>query len=77
MKTEAQVTTEFKAELQSLLNKYGAELDARDHWTGYAECGSDVRMEATVPAIYDADHNCVREWVCIDLGSVLFPTPNG
>lgn len=76
MQTKEQVTAAFKAELQALLDKYGAELEAKDFWQGYAECGEDVRMEVTVPAIYDADHNCVREWTGIDLGSYLSPTPN-
>lgn len=76
MQTKEQVAKSFKAELQALLDKYGAELEAKDHWQGYAECGEDVRMAVTVPAIYDADHNCVREWTEIDLGSHWFPTPN-
>ena len=76
MQTKEQVTHAFKAELQALLDKYGAELEAKDFWQGYAECGEDVRMEVTVPAIYDADHNCVREWTDIDLGAHIWPTPN-
>jgi len=76
MQKKEQVAQAFKAELQALLDKYGAELEAKDFWQGYAECGEDVRMEVTVPAIYDADHNCVREWTDIDLGAHIFPTPN-
>ena len=34
----------FVDELQALLRKYNAELTADDHFTGYAECGEDVRM---------------------------------
>ena len=34
----------FKAELVQLLKKYDAELEAEDHWPGYAECGQDVRI---------------------------------
>jgi hypothetical protein len=69
MQTADQVTQAFKAELQALLDKYGAELSARDTWEGYPECGEDVRMQVNVPAIYDADHNCLREYTEIDLGS--------
>lgn len=69
MQTADQVTQAFKAELQALLDKYGAELSARDTWEGYPECGEDVRMQVAVPAIYDADHNCLREYTEIDLGS--------
>jgi len=34
----------FLDELQSLLRKYDVEITADDHWTGYSECGRDVRM---------------------------------
>lgn len=69
MQTADQITQAFKSELQALLDKYGAELSARDKWEGYPECGEDVRMQVDVPAIYDADHNCLREHTEIDLGS--------
>jgi len=36
--------SDFIKELQDLLKKYNAEITAADHWTGYAECGQDVRM---------------------------------
>ena len=74
MQTADQVTQAFKAELQALLDKYGAELSARDTWEGYPECGEDVRMQVNVPAIYDADHNCLREYTEIDLGSWVLST---
>jgi hypothetical protein len=35
----------FMFELTALLEKYECNLSAKDHWTGYAECGEDVRME--------------------------------
>jgi hypothetical protein len=34
----------FMEEFHELLVKYGAEITADDHWTGYSECGQDVRM---------------------------------
>ena len=71
MKSTEQVAAEFKADLQEMFDKWGAELVAEDHWKGYAECGEDVRMTVTVPAIYDQDHNCVREFTEIDLGSYV------
>ncbi len=37
----------------------------------------DVRMTVDVPAIYDANHNCVREYTEIDLGRWMSATPNG
>ena len=72
MKTKEQVESEFRAELQSLLDKYGAELEAKDHWQGYAECGEDVRMTVSIDGIYD-DCEVVQEWTEIDLGSVVYP----
>lgn len=74
MQTADQITQAFKAELQALLDKYGAELSARDTWEGYPECGENVRMQVYVPAIYDADHNCLREYTEIDLGSWVSST---
>lgn len=73
MQTKDEVTRAFKADLQALLDKYGAELEAKDCWQGYPECGEDVRMAVTIPAIYDADGNCLREWTEIDLGDYWFP----
>lgn len=34
----------FMKELKSLLAKYEAGISTDDHWTGYPECGMDVRM---------------------------------
>lgn len=34
----------FLKELRQLLDKYGAEIAADDHWQGYSECGRDIRM---------------------------------
>lgn len=76
MKTKDQVTSEFKAELQALLDKWDAELSADDHYRGYPECGEDVRMTVTIPSIYEgATH--VREWTEIDLGRIIFPRQGG
>lgn len=75
MKTAEQTTKEFREDLQNLLNKYGAELEASDHWTGYSECGQDIRMIVTIEAIYDENNNCVQEWTEIDLGSWMTSTP--
>lgn len=77
MKSTEQVAAEFKADLHGLFDKWGAELVAEDHWSGYAECGEDVRMTVTVPAIYDTDHNCLREFTEIDLGSYVDAIPRG
>jgi len=36
--------SDFIKELHDLLKKYDAEITTADHWTGYAECGQDVRI---------------------------------
>ena len=69
MKTKEQVTKEFLSDLLALLDKYGADMETRNHWQGYAECGEDVRITVDIPGIYDGDNNCVREYTVIDLGS--------
>ena len=76
MQTKEQIEQAFRAELQTLLDKYGAELEAKDHYQGYAECGEDVCMTVNIPGIWDKDGETVREWTEIDLGSHLWPTPN-
>jgi hypothetical protein len=68
MQTKKQVAQAFKDELQALLDRYGAELEAKDHWQGYAECGEDVRMTVDIPGIWDKDGETVREYTEIDLG---------
>lgn len=68
MQTKEQVAQAFKDELQALLDRYGAELEAKDHWQGYAECGEDVRMTVDIPGIWDKDGEAVREYTEIDLG---------
>lgn len=71
MITKEQVTQDFKADLLALLTKYGAELEAQDHYQGYPECGEDVRMTVTIPSIYTKDGETVREWTEIDLGRFI------
>lgn len=78
MQTKEQVTEEFTRKLKSLLAEYDdpndpgawkASIEARDHWQGYAECGQDIRITVTIPAIWDKDGNSIREWTEIDLGT--------
>ena len=74
VQTKDQVEKEFRAELRALLNKYGAELRAEDHWIGYAECGSDIKMTVYIPSIYNESGEYVREYVEIDLGNYVDKT---
>lgn len=71
MKRKAQVEQDFRNDLNALLDKYRAEIEASDHWTGYAECGSDIRMIVSIPALFDCEHNCTREAAEVDLGQYL------
>jgi len=66
--TAAEVEARVRADLSALLENWGAELSAEDHYQGYPECGEDVRMTISVPAVYDKDGDTVRERVEIDLG---------
>ena len=45
----------FIKDLHELLDKYGAEITADDHWGGYAECGRDVRMTVEFMDCDDVD----------------------
>lgn len=63
-----EVKEKFLAELRELFGKYDAEIEASDHWMGYAECGEDIRMTVEIPAVYDKNNDCIREAASIDLG---------
>jgi hypothetical protein len=54
-----------------LLKRWGAEIEAEDHYPGYAECGEDIRMTVHVPGLYDEHGNTIRERCEIDLGSSI------
>ena len=72
--TTEQVSEAFRAEFQALLDKYGATVDASDHFSGYPECGEDIYIEVTIPSIYDDQGNKVRPFTEINLGRYLTPT---
>ena len=74
MKTCEQVTAEFLKDFNELLLKHGVtEFSAEDHYMGYPECGEDIRMEVTIPAVWDENNDMVRDYTVIDLGKVIFP----
>ena len=74
MQTNSQVEAEFRSELYALLKKYAATLEARDVYPGYPECGQNIRMVVTIPAIYiDEDRNVEREFTEIDFGDYVMP----
>lgn len=61
---------DFLGELKALLKKYKAELSAKDHWTGYAECGQDVRMTVDFDGIY-GELEVIRPHTELDLGTYV------
>ena len=67
MMTSDQVRIAFLADLRALLDKWGAEIEAEDHYVGYAECGEDIRMTVSIPAIRDG-FDTLRDYTEIDLG---------
>lgn len=69
MTSVSQIEIDFRNELVSLLNKYKAELEASDHFQGYAECGEDIRMIVTIPGIWSSDGDVLREYTEINLGN--------
>ena len=76
MQTSNEVKQQFLADIKTLLAKYDtpkekAEIEAVDHYQGYPECGTDVRMIVSVPSIWDENYNQVRERVEIDLGRLF------
>ena len=73
MQTKQQIEQAFRADLQALLDKYGAELEAKDHYQGWAECGEDVRMTVTIQGEWDKDGDPVREYTEIDLSTLQLP----
>ena len=74
MMTKEQVEQEFRGELYALLRKWAATLEADDHFRGYAECGEDIRMTVTIPALYaDEQRTTEREYTKIDLGKYVMP----
>lgn len=71
MLTSAEVEAQFRYELNALLEKWGATISADDHYSGYPECGSDIRMTVEIPAVYDKVGEPVQERAEIDLGKYL------
>jgi hypothetical protein len=53
MTTQKEIHAKFREELEALLAEYEAELVAEDHYSGWQECGEDVRI--SVEFAYRAD----------------------
>lgn len=50
MKTSEEIEAEFRKEFQALVDKYKAEVEIKDHWQGYAECGQDIKCMVYIGA---------------------------
>lgn len=48
MTTKEDVESAFRADLQALLDKYEATMEAHDYWLGYASGGAHIRITAYV-----------------------------
>jgi len=45
-------------EIKLALEKHGASITADDHWTGYAECGQDIRITIEFDDYSTGDIEC-------------------
>ena len=71
MITSEQVEESFRDELLQLLSKWGATVEADDHFDGWPECGQNIKIIVDIPSVYDDDGNCIREYTEINLGKYL------
>ena len=62
----------FRADLAELLGKWGATIEAEDHYPGYPECGQDIRIEVDIPSIWTGGE-LVRPGITINFGSMVDP----
>ncbi len=69
------VISEFTSKLKALLAEYGegTELECKDYWEGYSECGEDVHMTLYIPGKWDDDGNPIQEYCEINLGAWITP----
>lgn len=63
---------QFLQELGGLLVKYKVDIESKDYWQGYPECGEDVRMTAMFDGGYsDKDMTHFEDYSELDLGNYL------
>lgn len=72
LEVEDEIRHSFIQELGALLIKYNAEIRASDHWTGYPECGEDVRMTVTIESRYE-NSELIHGFIEIDLTDSIQP----
>ena len=59
----------FRRDLQRVLDKHDAELEIKDHWGGYSECGQDIKALIYIDQKWDDDGNTTREPLEFDIGT--------
>ena len=69
MKTSAEIEAGFRKEFQALVDKYKAEVEIKDHWQGYAECGQDIKCMVSMSATYNDGGDCVTDYCEFNLGT--------
>ena len=68
MKTKEEITKEFKVDLQNLLNKYNASMEADDlGGDDYGYYGG-ISIEVSIPTKYNENDNPISEYTRINLG---------
>jgi len=72
MRTKAQRQEAFMKELQSLLNKHGAELEVQEDGEGYYGNHSSV-TNISMGGIWNQDNDCEAEYVEFDLPTYMTP----
>jgi hypothetical protein len=71
IKTSEEVEEEFRADLIELLKKYNATMEADDFYPGYPECGQDIRITVSVPALFGKDGQMLKKYAEINLGKYI------
>jgi hypothetical protein len=66
--TEEEAVAAFSAEVSALLTRWRATISAADHWSGYPECGEDIRMTASIEVMHPDGY---PRFMDIDLGRYL------
>jgi len=69
MKRKKQIEDEFKAEFQALVDKYKAEIQIKDFFDGYAECGEDIKCIVMIDGAWTKEGDCISEYCEFDLGA--------
>ncbi len=73
MKTSAEIEAEFKKEFQALVDKYKAEVEIKDHWQGYAECGQEIKCMVYIGETYNEEFETISECCEFELGNYHIP----